>query len=220
MIVVRFVTERVHLVGRCREQQRADLSVVVFVFEEVLRQLLTLCPRVQQISEALKLIQNHEVGLESIQTGAGEDSTKLRDERASCCSRASRSKRCADPITHLFKLTMQRGAWTTDSRAESPHDARVDVPFRDPRLVFAKPSNGAEIATEDLTRAATEPAPRLRQHSKEDDPFLNHPFRPGSSGLWATLIGVGDDSSSPTAGASGALGSSAGGRGLDSLGMV
>ena len=173
--------------------------MAVFVFEEVLRQLPTLCPRVQQIPKALKLIQNHEVGLESIQTGAGEDSTKLRDERASLFSRLP-IVALRDPITDLFKLTMQRGPRTTDGRTESPHDAWVDAPFRDPRLVFAKPSNGAEIATEDLTRAATEPAPRLRQHSKEDDPFLDHPFRPGSSGLWATLIGVGDDSSSPTGG--------------------
>ena len=55
----------------------------VLVLEQALRQLSAGCPRVEQLPEALELVEDHKVGLQGVQAGVGQEPPELRYEPAS-----------------------------------------------------------------------------------------------------------------------------------------
>ncbi len=64
IVALRLAGDGVHLVGRRREQQHADIVVLVRVREELPGEGAGVVLSVEQMTEALELVQDHQVRLE------------------------------------------------------------------------------------------------------------------------------------------------------------
>ena len=77
-----------HLVGRRREQKHARLlAPMVAKCEEVLGQLSDGVAVIQQVVESLEFVEDDQVGLKCLDTGAGEDPAQLANQFPSLATR-------------------------------------------------------------------------------------------------------------------------------------